>query len=277
MIKVYPRSVVYKVKDVKTQNRHSYLKGHFVSFENSVGNVVNVLPRSSDQVKDHLQIIFSGPLHNDTRTLPKINCLSKLRLKTVVSWLIKNKTGYENVTLQNILVTDEENETFLEPVHDVTEQTLLDNLPFHENVKFTISDEELEILHQDGSATTYCTRSGLFETSLNQDTRESIKIKASINTWLSHLKNGRGLNAIAYSGNMKDIWADDLLWIEEMYPCLFPYGVTGPSAPRPILLTLEEWTRHVLQMKDNRFRLHHDFMFAMYNVIQRRRVNKATR
>jgi hypothetical protein len=200
-----------------------------------------------------------------------------LRLQTVVQWLIKNKTGYENVTLQNILSTDEEkNETFLEPVHDPTEQTLRENLPNHENIKFTISDENYQTIHQDGSATKYSTRSGLFETSLNEDTNDSIKIKASINTWLSHLRNGRGLNVIAHGGNMKDVWADDLLWIEEMYPCIFPYGVTGPSAPRPIVLSLEEWTRHVIQLKDNRYRLH-DFIFAMYNVIQRRRVNKATR
>jgi hypothetical protein len=259
------------------QNRHSYLKGHFVSFENNVGNIVNVLPRTNDQVKDNLQVVFSGPLSTTYRNLPKINCLSKSRLTTVVKWLIENKTGYKNVELRNVLASDDEVETFLEPVQDPTEQTLRDNLPNHESVKFTITDEELEIFHQDGSASKYSTRSGLFESSLNQDTREVIQIKASINTWLSHLKSGRGLNALSHGGAMKDTLADNLLWIEEMYPCLFPYGVTGPSAARPIPLSLEEWTRHVLQMKDTRFRIHHDFMFAMYNIIQRRRVNKATR
>jgi hypothetical protein len=107
--------------------------------------------------------------------------------------------------------------------------------------------------------------------------QSEIRIKATVNTWLSHLKNGNGLNVIAHGGMPKDIFDDDMEWIDQMYPLLFPYGLTGPSADRSIPIKLEDWIKHVLQFKDDRFRKHHDFIFTIYNIIQRRRVNAATR
>lgn len=117
----------------------------------------------------------------------------------------------------------------------------------------------------------------MFQDPQNTETIGDIKIKATVNTWLSHLRNGKGLNVIGHGGQPKDIFEDNLTWIEEMYPLLFPYGLTGPSAERKIQITMEDWVKHVLQFSDNRFRMHHDFIFTMYNIIQRRRVNQSTR
>jgi hypothetical protein len=145
MSKVYPRSIVYKAKEVNNNNTHSYLTGHIVSFENSIGNVMQVLPRAPDNVSQHLQVIFSGPVSSGYHNLPKINRLRKRTLIHGTTWLIENKNGYQNVELRNML--GEEQETYLVPEIDVTEETLKGRIPAH--ASFTITDEERVIRHQD--------------------------------------------------------------------------------------------------------------------------------
>ncbi|KAI8892098.1 hypothetical protein BC833DRAFT_533326, partial [Globomyces pollinis-pini] len=63
-----------------------------------------------------------------------------------------------------------------------------------------------------------------------------------------------------------------------MYPNLFPTGSTGPCQERrPRSISFKGWVRYCLLMKDNRFRDHHDFMFSMFNIIQRIAVSKLSR
>ena len=145
MSKVYPRSIVYKAKEVANNNSHSYLTGHIVSFENSVGNVTQVLPRDKNQLSQNLQVIFSGQVSSGYFNLPKINQLNKEKLINGTTWLIANKKGYEDIILRNMLHDDDE--YFIDPVIDTTEETLKQSVPAH--VEFTITDEERIIRHQD--------------------------------------------------------------------------------------------------------------------------------
>jgi hypothetical protein len=147
MSKVYPRSIVYKAKEVTNNNTHSYLTGHIVSFENSVGNVMQVLPRAPENVSQHLQVIFSGQVSAGYHNLPKINRLARHTLIHGTTWLIENKKGYRDIELRNMLTED--HETYLVPAIDNTEETLKSSVPAH--VNFTITDEERVIRHQDVS------------------------------------------------------------------------------------------------------------------------------
>ena len=68
-----------------------------------------------------------------------------------------------------------------------------------------------------------------------------------------------------------------LLW-SDGFPTLFPLGLGGgDDMKRPVKLSLKEWARHMLNLKDDRFRLHPDFIFVVYNIIQRREVLQQSR
>ncbi|KAI8891505.1 hypothetical protein BC833DRAFT_508383, partial [Globomyces pollinis-pini] len=61
------------------------------------------------------------------------------------------------------------------------------------------------------------------------------------------------------------------------YPSLFPNGSTFFTKPRIRPVTFSGWVRHLLQMHDDRFRTHYDFILAVYNQVQRLKVIEATR
>ena len=68
-----------------------------------------------------------------------------------------------------------------------------------------------------------------------------------------------------------------LLW-SDGFPTLFPLGLGGADdIKRPVKLSLKEWARHMLNLSDDRFRLHPDFIFVVYNIIQRRQVLQQSR
>ena len=102
-----------------------------------------------------------------------------------------------------------------------------------------------------------------------------VQISASMNTWLKHA-NENGMNALVHDFKMRDIF-EGADWILEAYPELFPYGQTGPDVERPRKIDLEGWVGHLLQIADPRFREHHDFVFTMFNYIQRKKVENSLR
>ena len=56
------------------------------------------------------------------------------------------------------------------------------------------------------------------------------------------------------------------------YPYLFPYGFGGAEEDRKVKLSLDKWIRHLLKFHDPRFRKDKDFLFHVFNVLQKRQV-----
>lgn len=59
----------------------------------------------------------------------------------------------------------------------------------------------------------------------------------------------------------------------QIYPCLFPYGIGGFEDDRRVSpLGFQRHVRHVLALRDPRFREHHSFMFTAFNILQHRSI-----
>ena len=53
----------------------------------------------------------------------------------------------------------------------------------------------------------------------------------------------------------------------DMFPTLFPYGRCGPgNHKRERPLSLEQWTRHLLNLSSRKFAEHYSFMFVMFDI-----------
>lgn len=63
-----------------------------------------------------------------------------------------------------------------------------------------------------------------------------------------------------------------------MYPTLFPYGRGGiEDTSRRVHVSMEANVRHMLRLADDRFQLHHSFMFVAFNILQRREALRRTK
>ncbi|CAK5270204.1 unnamed protein product [Mycena citricolor] len=59
-------------------------------------------------------------------------------------------------------------------------------------------------------------------------------------------------------------------FFERAFPCLFPYGVGGLEADRPVDVTFAEHVKWSLQYHDRRFRRHETYPFVAFGISQRR-------
>lgn len=64
--------------------------------------------------------------------------------------------------------------------------------------------------------------------------------------------------------------ADRPNFFEKAFPCLFPYGVGGPEADRPVEVDFRNHVRWALKYHDRRFGKHETFPFVAFGIIQRR-------
>ncbi|PPQ74787.1 hypothetical protein CVT24_003726 [Panaeolus cyanescens] len=60
------------------------------------------------------------------------------------------------------------------------------------------------------------------------------------------------------------------IFIEKAFPTLFPFGVGGIEADRPVKISMKEHVQWALCYFDRRFRLHEQFIFVAFSILQRR-------
>ena len=66
-------------------------------------------------------------------------------------------------------------------------------------------------------------------------------------------------------------------FFEKAFPCLFPYGLGGIEAHRPVQIDFREHVKWALQYFDRRFRKHETFPFVCFGISQRRQALASTR
>lgn len=59
-------------------------------------------------------------------------------------------------------------------------------------------------------------------------------------------------------------------FFEKAYPCLFPYGVGGPEADRPVEVDFQDHIKWALDYHDHCFAKHETFPFIAFGITQRR-------
>ena len=66
-------------------------------------------------------------------------------------------------------------------------------------------------------------------------------------------------------------------FFERAFPCLFPYGLGGLEAHRPVPIDFREHVKWTLQYPDHRFRKHETFPFVCFGISQRRQALASAR
>ena len=272
LARVYPRSIVVQCKN-SGKNVHSYAKGHIVSFANDVGNMTSIIPRPRSELPSLLKVVVAGPGNMNIK-LAKINRVRKSEMENAANWLIRNNVGYNDVVLSRAWNDEHhDREELEETVEHGTVEDFLRRIPSH--AKFEKCEEEADWEQNSNQFsisdfTTSCTYTDASET----QSYTSIKIQATLNTWINQTKEG--LSAIAHGGEIMDIYGS-CDWIPLMYCVLFPFGVCGPTSPRSRPVDLHRWVRYYLTCRDSRFREHPDFIYVIFNIIQRQKVSEMTR
>ena len=231
-----------------------------------------MLPRPSRQISSMMQVVFI-PEQNSSRPIPsripKITEIRKQNCLDAVIWLKTHNRRYMEIEISpNFL---DETRIEIEIENTVTADNLENYIPSHSSrLNGAKYEEYLTLKSKDkfGMEMEEISKSGLFTSSIEQSA-EKIAIAGSVNTWLKNVD--RGFTAVVHSSEVKNI-AEDMEWIVDCYPILFPEGNTGPSRKRPIPLTFSEWIQYWLNSYDDRFANHYDFIFALYDISQRRKV-----
>lgn len=267
--KVFRRSIVWQ-----SGRGHSVLKNHVVSFDRPIIDLQPVLPRSYESLNELLQIVFIQSSEKDdiVSRLPRVNVIRKQETKKALEWLIANNRLYADVETDYTVLKDEEyitptSRTVKSDSHDI-------HIPSHS--KFEISENHVRVRLYRGTEQEEFSSSGLFIAPVDEQRAQHIQVEASLNTWIKHSNSEFGLNASIYADSYMKVW-EDLEWVLKSYPQLFPFGMTGPMTERKHAVSFEQWVRYLLLIKDDRFRKHYEFIFHMYNIIQRRKVYKNCR
>ena len=239
---------------------------------------VHVLPRPATEISTMMNVVFI-PQQNSTKPIPtripKVNVIRKQNCLDAVGWLKENNERYNDITVSPEFLNEQVWDTEIEQT--VPSDNLTKYIPSHaqklggnfEENGYEVRTANIGIHEVEEFSTSY-----LFTAPIADQSPSSIAIDGSRNTWLKHLSTGT--TAVVHSDQIKEI-SNDMDWIIDCYPALFPEGRTGPSAARPVEMPFEKWITYWLNVYDSRYSKHYDFIFSLYNVIQRRKVIEQTR
>lgn len=258
------------------------IPGHCVSFEQNVGDLTLVLPRTIEEISNNLRVFFIGKNIQSYTKIPLINSVDRKKVLAALNFLKSNNPNYSDVVINKEVFESNGFEPGCIKIDGIENQTLQDMLnavDAHDYLDIDIVDEEVRMKAEsdpNSLSKMDMQTSCLVTVSLADYGLEKIVLRASLNTWFKMSKQGDLFTSV-HDDHLKCTY-ESLDWFPSMYPLLFPLGITGPDFKhREVYVSIEEYVKHQISIKDRRFATHDTFMFAMYNIIQRRNVSKSLR
>lgn len=217
--------------------------------------------------------------------IPKVTNVAKHNCLEALAWLKENNVRYAGIDVAhdflneetcNIPIDETVPEDDLARLHPSHAEGLLNKItPSNDkDGMFHPSEEHITTLQKGRYEIEEITRSCLYTSNLNERSPEKIAITGSVNTWLKHTQTG--ITSVVHKNNPLE-FQDNMEWIIDCYPTLFPKGLTGPCAKRIRTVTIDQWIKYWLEVYDERYAKHYDFIFVLYNLTQRKRVLDLTR
>ncbi len=271
------------------------IKGNTISFMQDTQEVIKNLP-CLNTVNDNLKVAFIGdtscPL--PIQKMKKILVVRREKVRNALIWLCENNLAFkelgiswdksvvdslpendipadilDNITRSNdVDSASEESSSYVPHVTDREETPLPDNDHTPEPVSETLDyDDDSEIP---------MSSSGVIDIDTTQVSSDTMWDSAVTNLDLESPDDPDSDDSIikVKSGNKPvNAWDNPHFW-PLAFPTLFPYGTGGCNDSRP---KLGIWIRHLLNLRDDRFRLHYSFMFVVYNILNIRSVCQNTR
>lgn len=245
------------------------LRGHVIIYPKRVGCMANVLPPPIDDVITPMCVLFVGsspPTKEWLLKSAKPLIIRREKVRQALVWLKENNPLYKDVCIDHDTLDTYEHE-FVAPVHIIVRDAEEDD-----NANGSTN----------GPSQTHCQLpEGIelaFDSAIVSDLqgREVTPHMMSMHA-LQHLKSGGGFVQIPHDSDPTNTY-DDHDAFPAMFPTLFPYGVYGFEKPeQPIKMTMALHAKHLLALADTRFQEHTTFQFMVYNILQRREVNKSAR
>ncbi|KAJ8516236.1 hypothetical protein ONZ45_g6447 [Pleurotus djamor] len=116
--------------------------------------------------------------------------------------------------------------------------------------------------------------SGVIDTDLTKVSANDLMMWGLSNLWREGKEGGYavryGKKPVNDFGRSLDGQPNKLNFFERAFPCLYPYGVGGIEAARPVPLDFREHIQWSLLFHDRRFRRHETFAFVSFGILQRR-------
>lgn len=245
------------------------LRGHVIIYPKKLGCMANVLPPPMEDVVTPICVVFVGSSQPTKEWL--LNCAKPLvirreKVRNALVWLKANNPLYKDICIDHDRLDTFEHE-FVTPVHIIVRDAKEgDNAYGATNgaseIRSTLP-EGLELAFDSAIVT-------------DLEGREVTPQQMSMSA-LQHLKSGGGFLQIPHDSEPTNTYEDHDAF-PAMFPTLFPYGVYGFDRPeQPHKLNMLLHARHLLSLSDRRFQEHATFQFMVYNILQRREVNKSAR
>lgn len=206
--------------------------------------------------------------------------MDKLKVLDALEFLKSTNPQYKYITINSdVFKTQCEPSIPIDVIQNQTLEDMFNAIDDHNHLDMEILDAGVRTQAEsdpDSLTRLDLQTSCLVTISLSDYGLDKIILKASLNTWFKMSKQGDLFSAV--HADVPKCTYEDLDWFPAMYPLLFPLGITGPDFKhRTVDVVLEDYVKHQLSIKDRRFATHDTFMFAMYNIIQRRNVSKSLR
>lgn len=252
-----------------------------MSFEQDIGDLTLVLPRSIEEVSRNIRVFFIGKNIKSYSKIPLINSIDKDKVLAALEFLKSNNPNYSDVIINKKLFSNYDNSKsiHIDTIENKTLQDMLNAIEDHNHLDIEIIDKDVRTkidAYPESLTRMDMQTSCLVTVSLSDYGLDKIILRASLNTWFKMSKQGDLFTSV-HNDRLKCTF-DTLDWFPSMYPLLFPLGITGPDVEhRSVQVPIDEYVKHQLSIKDRRFATHDTFMFAMYNIIQRRNVSKSLR
>jgi hypothetical protein len=213
-------------------------------------------------------VFFVG---DETTPLPlqqikKLLTVRRGKVKAALTWLCENNVAFKDagISMDHSVIDNL-------PQDDIPAD-ILANITRTGDVESAVA-EGSSYVPSDPSPTDVDTirieRSGVIDVDTTQLSQSTLFSAASENLKF----NDKTMVKIKRSSQVASPWNNASFW-PLAFPTLFPYGVGGCNDIRP---KLHIWIRHLLNLRDNRFRLHYSFMFVVYNILNIREVCNNTR
>lgn len=245
------------------------LRGHVIIYPKKLGCMANVLPPPMDDVVTPICVVFVGsspPTKEWLLKSAKPLVIRREKVRNALVWLKENNPLYKDVCIDHELLDTYEHE-FVAPVHIIVRDAEEDDNAYGatngaSEIRSTLP-EGLELAFDSAIVT---------DLQGKEVTPQQMTMSA-----LQHLKSGGGFLQIPHESEPTNTY-EDYDAFPAMFPTLFPYGVFGFERPeQPHKLNMKLHARHLLSLSDRRFQEHSTFQFMVYNILQRREVNKSAR
>ena len=258
------------------------LSGNVISFPQDAGafaSVAETLPVSASALTDHLQVVLSSHASMnafDIRRLLsrcKILRVRRQRVCSALKWLILNNPLYAGCSVDAAALSSLPEDGL--PVE------LLDCVSLLPPAAIAPTQQSRGFSRVAGSEPSASEEPVITESGMCDFDGLTVSPEELLAASVSHLQaelDGVSTDLVLYpSGNTPCSEYDNAALLPSMFPTLFPYGRGGFEDPARQPLSMTQQVRHMVSLRDRRFRTHSSFAFIVSNILTRRSATEQSR